>query len=146
MKKASIGHERIVKAALEAVAKGGVFSFEDVSAVIGVPRRTVCDHFKQGTEERAKFEEAVMQSRRRECMSIRQKLRDSGNPTALIALYKLLGTDDERAALTVNNFKADVTVGDRKDLSPEEVKRVREKINRIYGLDKGGDGERTVGE
>lgn len=146
MKKASIGHERIVNAALEAVAKGGVFSFEDVSAVIGVPRRTVCDHFKPGTDERAKFEEAVMRSRRRECMSIRRKLLESGNPTALIALYKLLGTDDERAALTVNSFKADVTVGDRKDLSPEEIRDIRERINKKYGLDKGGNGEHSVGE
>lgn len=140
-----LSHEKIVKMVLEAVENGGVYSLEDASAVIGVPRRTLSDHFRCGTEEKDKFDEAVLRSKRRACMTLRKKFLASENPAAMIALYKLIGTDEERAALTQNNFKADVSIGDRKVLTPDKIKEMQAAIDKKYGFDEDVRSERDGG-
>ena len=50
---------------------------------------------------------------------IRDRLMGMNNPTALICLYKLLGTADERAAL--NNHKTKDDVADKDDSSNDII-------------------------
>lgn len=140
-----VEHEKLVKMVLEAVEKGGVFSLEDAAAVVGVSRRTLNNHLPCGSEEKDKFDEAVLRAKRKTCMSLRHKLFMSESPAAMIALYKLLGTDEERAALTQNNFKADVSIGDRKVLTPDKIKEMQAEIDKKYGFDEDVRSERDGG-
>lgn len=140
-----LGHDKIIKLVFEAVEKGGVFSLEDAAAAIGVSRRTLNNHLPCGSEEKDKFDEAVLQAKRKTCMALKRKLFKSNTIAAIIASIKLVGTDEERAALTQNNLKANVTLGDRKVLTPDKIKEIQAEIDRKYGFDEDVRSERDGG-
>lgn len=85
----------------------------DVFKMAGFSQDTFYTYCPKGTPEWEEVTEALNRNKGDMKKEIRDRLLDMNNPTALICLYKLLGTADERAAL--NNHKTKEDKGDTPD-------------------------------
>lgn len=77
--------------------------FVDLYKKIGIDRKTFDTYIPRDSEEFEIIDEALKSNKGQMKKRIRDRLLDMNNPTALICLYKLLGTAEERDAL--NNHK-----------------------------------------
>jgi hypothetical protein len=89
--------------ALEEIRKNNLFFVEDVCAYLGISKPTFYTHFHLESDEFNYIKELLQKNRIKIKVSIRQKLHSSTSPTGLLALYKLLATDEERKALSMQH-------------------------------------------
>src|SRR5690554_4067383 len=87
--------------ALMEIDNNNLFFVEDVVAYLGIAKSTFYDHFPEGSNESDDIKDRLNKNKMRTKVSIRSKLHKSTSPTGLLALYKLLATDDERRALAM---------------------------------------------
>jgi hypothetical protein len=87
--------------ALEEIDKNNLFFIEDVVAYLGIAKPTFYEHFPIDSNEMNAIKEKLNKNAMRTKVSIRSKLHQSKSPTGLLALYKLLATNDERKALAM---------------------------------------------
>ena len=87
--------------ALEEIDKNNLFFVEDVVAYLGIAKPTFYEHFPIDSNEMNAIKEKLNKNAMRTKVSIRSKLHQSKSPTGLLALYKLLATNDERKALAM---------------------------------------------
>lgn len=86
--------ERLKKAA--ALDSNIVFE-KDAAIAMGIGISTYYAKFNE--DDRKQIDEILEENRTKLKRTIRKKLSDSATPAALIALYKLIGTQEERIAL-----------------------------------------------
>jgi hypothetical protein len=87
--------------ALEEIDKNNLFFIEDVVAYLGIDKSTFYKHFPIDSNESNAIKERLNKNAMRTKVSIRSKLHQSKSPAGLLALYKLLATNDERKALAM---------------------------------------------
>lgn len=87
--------------ALEEIDKNNLFFIEDVVAYLGIAKPTFYEHFPIDSNEMNAIKEKLNKNAMRTKVSIRSKLHQSKSPAGLLALYKLLATNDERKALAM---------------------------------------------
>lgn len=104
--------EDLYKQAIEAIKSNNLFFLADVYAYLGISHDTFYKHFPLESEKMESIKEAINKNKARTKISIRSKLHGSNSPTGLLALYKLICTDDERKALSMQHF--DHTTGGEK--------------------------------
>ena len=93
--------EQMFKKALDAVEKHNLFFVKDAYSYIGVPESTFYEYIPAGSEFSEILKEAITKNKAKTLISLRGKLHNSTSPTALLALYKLICSDEERKKLSM---------------------------------------------
>ncbi len=93
--------QTLYERALDEIDKNNLFFIEDVVAYLGIAKSTFYDHFPDDSNESNNIKEKLNKNKMRTKVSIRSKLHKSTSPAGLLALYKLLATNDERRALSM---------------------------------------------
>lgn len=99
--------QKLYKQALEIAKKGGITSIEDIIAFLPCSKPTFYSYIKVDSQEMDDIKEALAEGKRKTVISIRGKLFKSNNPTALLALYRMLCTQEERDI--INTQRHDIT-------------------------------------
>ena len=87
---------------------------QDVYQTIGVSASTFYKWFPTDSQDRKQIDEALELNKVSMKQAIRDRLLESKNSAALIALYKLLGTPEERSILsTSQNTGTDVSLSSK---------------------------------
>lgn len=76
----------------------------DLCSYFNIPYRTFCDHYPVGSEDHSKITDALELNRTKYKKEIRDRLLECKSPAGLIALYKLLATDEELIKLSNYDF------------------------------------------
>lgn len=93
--------DKLYNDAIRYIEEHGLFFIEDVVAYLGIAKSTFYDHFPEDSDESNDIKDRLNKNKMNTKVSIRSKLHKSTSPTGLLALYKLLATDDERRALAM---------------------------------------------
>jgi hypothetical protein len=93
--------DELYKQALQEIEENTLFFVSDVVAYLGIAESTFYEHFPPDSEKSKAIKEKLNKNAMRTKVSIRSKLHQSKSPTGLLALYKLLATNDERKALAM---------------------------------------------
>lgn len=104
--------KEIFEKAMEAIEERNLFFLEDVVAFLPCQRTTFYLRIKQGTDEMNAIKRALETNKVRTKSAIRHRLFNMDNPTAQIALYRMIATPEEREAISLT--KTDITSGGEK--------------------------------
>jgi len=91
------------KQALKVVKDKALYLMEEVPVMIGISKSTFYSFYPDGSEELDAIKEALEDNRITIKSEIREKLRNGDKAAELIALYKLLSSNDERKALSMQH-------------------------------------------
>ena len=94
----------IFKKAKQAIKKHGLFFIEDVIALLPCRKSTFYELFPLESDEMNTIKELLEEEKITMKVRIRKKLSEGKN-IELIALYKLICTDDERRALSMQQIE-----------------------------------------
>lgn len=72
---------------------------QDVYAVVGISSSTYYRYFPSDSDGYNQIQDALEVNRTKMKMVIRDRLAESKSPAALLSLYRLIGTQEERDAL-----------------------------------------------
>lgn len=108
-------HDKLFNEAMAAIQEHKLFFIEDVIAWLAVSKPTFYDHFKVNSDEFNSIKDAIGSNRIRLKVQIRAKLSQGKNAAELLALYKLICTDEERRRLSMT----DVNINVKRDDMPE---------------------------
>lgn len=103
--------------AIEHIEKHNLFFVSDVVSYLGIAESTFYEHFPTDSEKSKAIKERLNKNAMRTKVSIRSKLHQSTSPAGLLALYKLLATEDERRALSME-YRDHTTKGEKIELPP----------------------------
>lgn len=101
---------KIFKQAQNVIREHNLFFIEDIVAWLPISKPTFYEFFPLGTNEFNELKKMLEDNKVRMKTSIRAKLY-KGKGADLIALYKMICTDEERKAIAMVN-KTDLTSGD----------------------------------
>jgi hypothetical protein len=93
--------DTLYERALEEIEKNNLFFFQDVYAYLGISHDSFYRFFPTESERYETIKERLDKNKMKTKVSIRSKLHKSTSPAGLLALYKLLATNDERRALSM---------------------------------------------
>lgn len=93
--------KEIFDKAMKIAAESGVHFIEDVIAELPCQKTTFYDFFPSGSEESESIKRLVENNKIATKRKIRAQLAKGEKAAELIALYKLLATEDERRALSM---------------------------------------------
>jgi hypothetical protein len=91
--------QTLYERALEEIDKNNLFFASDVVSYLGISESAYYDHFPPESEKSKNIKERLSKNKAITKVSLRSKLHKSNSPAGLLALYKLICTDDERRAL-----------------------------------------------
>lgn len=94
---------KILEKALEVIEKHRLFFIEDIVAYLPCTKSTLYEFFPIDSDEMNTIKGMIEENKVRVKVTIRSKLL-KGKGTELIALYKLVGTDEERIRLSTQNI------------------------------------------
>lgn len=87
----------MLEKALEEIEKDdNILFIEDVVAACGVSKKTFYKYIPKGSEEYEQIWAKILDNRIKVKKDIRKKLRLSGKAAELLALYRMICTDEER--------------------------------------------------
>ena len=109
--------EDLYKKAIDAIKSNNLFFLTDVYSYLGISHDTFYKHFPLESEKMDAIKERLNKNAMRTKVSIRSKLHQSTSPTGLLALYKLLATEDERRALSME-YRDHTSKGEKIELPP----------------------------
>lgn len=115
-RKKSFTTEEIREMCLDVIANDDKVVFlVDVYKMAGISNDTFYKYCPKGSPAWQDIVDALDKNKGDMKKEIRDRLLGMNNPTALICLYKLLGTADERAALNNHKIKEEKTDSDNND-------------------------------
>ena len=130
--------------AMEAINAHRLFFVEDVVDWLGISKPTFYDHFKVNSDEFNAIKDALRRQRIRIKVSIRAKFMQ-GKGVELMALYKLICTDEERKRLSMSDVNVNVTRDDTPAIDLGRLtKEQRQQFYELYNLARIPDGEQTI--
>lgn len=97
---------------MQVIDERNLFFLEDVVAFLPCDRATFYRKFPQGCDESDTIKRALETNKVRTKSAIRHRLFNMDNPTAQIALYRMIATPEERDAISTT--KTDITSGGEK--------------------------------
>lgn len=104
--------KRLYDQALQVIEERNLFFIEDLVAFLPCDRATFYRKFPQGCDECDNIKRALETNKVRTKSAIRHRLFNMDNPTAQIALYRMIATPEERDAISTT--KTDITSGGEK--------------------------------
>lgn len=96
---------KIYNQAKEAIEKNNLFFIEDIVAFVPCDKTTFYRFFPVDCNEYNTLKGMLEQNKIKTKSSIRAKLYKGNKAAELLALYKLICTDDERRALSMQSFE-----------------------------------------
>lgn len=90
---------KIFKQAKDAIIEHSLYFIEDVVAFLPISKPTFYDYFKVDSNEFNELKELLETNKVRMKVHLRQKLSMGEKAAEILALYKLICTDEERKAL-----------------------------------------------
>lgn len=97
---------------MQVIEERNLFFIEDLVAFLPCDRATFYRKFPQGCDECDNIKSALETNKVRTKSAIRHRLFNMDNPTAQIALYRMIATPEERDAISTT--KTDITSGGEK--------------------------------
>jgi hypothetical protein len=104
--------KKLFAQAKEQIEKNRLFFIEDIVAFLPCAKPTFYEYFPVGSNEMNELKELLSVNRVKVKSSIRSKLFKSSKAAELLSLYKLIATDDERRALSMNYNEHEFRGGD----------------------------------
>jgi hypothetical protein len=103
---------KIYQQALELIEKKKLFFIEDVVTLLPISKQTFYDYFKVDSYELDNIKELLDKNKIEVKNGLRNKWYNGNNPLTQMALYKLIGTEEEyhRIASTKTESKQSITV------------------------------------
>ena len=95
--------EKKYKQALKVIKDKQLYIIDEVAVLIGISRPTFYDWFPIDSNKLNTIKEALEENKINIKSEIREKLRNGDKAAELIALYKLLSSNDERKALSMQH-------------------------------------------
>ena len=93
--------EDLYQKALVEIETNNLFFVSDVCSYLGLAESTFYDHFPKDSEKSKDIKDRLSKNKSKTKVSLRSKLHKSNSPAGLLALYKLICTDEERKALAM---------------------------------------------
>lgn len=100
---------KLYEQALREIEDRNLFFLEDVISFLPCDRSTFYRKFTQNCDECNNIKRLLENNKVRTKSAIRHRLFNMDNPTAQIALYRMIATQEERDAISMN--KTDITSG-----------------------------------
>lgn len=97
---------------MQVIEERNLFFVEDLVAFLPCDRATFYRKFPQGCDECDTIKRALETNKIRTKSAIRHRLFNMDNPTAQLALYRMIATPEERDAISTT--KTDITSGGEK--------------------------------
>lgn len=113
--------EEILKQAIDAVKAHRLIFIDEVITFLPVCSSTFYHYFPAESEEMAAIKAEIADSRIKSKSGLRKKWHKSDNATLQVALYKLIGSEEEVERLNGSRQKLEHT---GKDGEPIEVKQI----------------------
>lgn len=121
--------QEIYEQAVELSIKEGFFFIQDIIDYLACGKTTFYTFFPDSSDELNDLKNNLYKNRIQEKIKIRKKLL-GGSGGELIALYKLLGTDDERRKLSTNyNNVEQATTLNISSISKEKLKEISNSLD-----------------
>jgi hypothetical protein len=95
---------KIFEQSKSVIKKHRLFFIEDVVAYLPIVKKTFYEYFPIDSNESNELKELLETNKTNVKVAIRKKLQAGNKAAELIALYKLICTDDERKALSMQQF------------------------------------------
>jgi hypothetical protein len=122
--------EQLLKQAKQAIVKNNLYFVEDIVGYLPCTRSSFYRIFPSDSEEFLSLKESLEKNRIKAKTQIRHNLElNNTNPTAQLALYRMIATPEERAA--INMQKMDITTnGKDVTMSPVQIEVIdkREQV------------------
>jgi hypothetical protein len=94
--------KKLLKQAKEAIEKHKLIFVEDVISYLPIRHAAFYNHFKKDSEELAEIKELLEANKISMKVGMRSRWYESDAPALQMGLYKLIGTTEERLALSNN--------------------------------------------
>ena len=102
----------IFERAKKAVIDNSLYFIEDVIAFVPVSKSTFYEYFPADSDELDNIKELLDDNKIATKVKLRRKLEEGDKAAEILALYKLIGTDEERRALSMQQIDH-TTKGDK---------------------------------
>jgi hypothetical protein len=96
--------EEIYNLAVLSVDKENLYFIEDVISFLPISKPTFYDYFKVDSNELNYIKELLDGNKIRTKLKLRKKLAEGDKAAEILALYKLIATEDERRALSMQHI------------------------------------------
>jgi len=96
--------EEIYSLAISSIEKENLYFIEDVISFLPISKPTFYDYFKVDSNELNYIKELLDGNKIRMKIKLRRKLSEGDKAAEILALYKLIATDDERKALSMQHI------------------------------------------
>ena len=93
----------IFEKAKQAITDNSLYFIEDVVAFLPIVKVTFYDYFPIGSNEMNDIKELLDDNKISMKVKLRKKLSEGDKAAEILALYKLIATDDERRALSMQH-------------------------------------------
>lgn len=95
--------DKIYIQAEEAIKEHGLFFIEDIVAYLPISKPTFYDYYPIDSNELNTLKELLDENKVNMKVKLRKKLANGDKAAEILALYKLIATDDERRALSMQH-------------------------------------------
>ena len=116
--------EELFEKAKKEIVSNALIFIRDVADYLGVSAATLYKYFPTNSPEREEIDTLINKNKVELRVAIRKKFYQMENPTTLIALYKIVATEEEREALasTTQKAKQEAKVEDKLTVHMERYK------------------------
>lgn len=95
--------DKILQEATDAIKSNSLYFIEDVVAFVSCSRSTFYDYFPADSDESDNLKELLNRNKVSMKVKLRSRLSEGDKAAEILALYKLIATDDERRALSMQH-------------------------------------------
>lgn len=103
---------KLYEDAVKATENPNVYFIEDVIALMGISKPTFYEHFPIDSNEINDIKDALTKNKISKKVELRQRLSQGDKAAEILALYKLIGTEEERKKLS-STYHDLTTKGDK---------------------------------
>jgi ACT domain-containing protein len=96
--------KEIFEQAKQAVINNSLYFIEDIVAFVSCSRSTFYEYFPADSDESDNLKELLDKNKVATKVKLRKKLGEGEKAAEILALYKLIATDDERRALSMQHI------------------------------------------
>lgn len=123
--------------ALITIEENKLFFVEDVADMLGISKVTVYKYWPPDSNELNAIKEGLTLNRIQLKVSLRAKMARSENPTDRMALYKLIGSEEERRRLSMHELKVSGSIDSQPAIDLGRLTREqRQQWYALYNLAK----------
>lgn len=98
--------KKLHTAICDAIKENQICFLNDIPNYVGCSIRTIYNLFPYGSEDMEQIEELLDNEKSRKRVMLRKLLLKNGDSKALLALYRLVATPEERKALSTHYFES----------------------------------------